>query len=748
MDHKIIFNISNSSTDIYNNSLTKFTNKLPEKLKTNEHEQWGIAIESIGLDFKKLNFSLPQNVKVPHIFFLSKKFNAESFKDITTFAENLDCFYFPNISYTNETLEDVLSKYNTKWGKILEIKIKSSPDKYNGKKYISFEDGPLVSSMHKVYIHEKIMQMFGFNTSTLEFSGSSFIKKEYHTYGTLFKNEPFFEFTFGSCVQMKLCKLPYYKQRSFLNIENDHQLNFPLPENAKVPHIFFLSKKFSARSFHQVTIFSEIEDCFYFPNNSYTIESFENELIKYNAKWGKILKIKINSSPNKYEGKKYISFEDGSLVNTMHKIYIHEKILQNFGFNTSSLELSDSNFVKKEYHTYGKLFQNEPLFEFSYKAVDFDNLDIRLCKLPYYEHRSFLNLNQQNLKDYDIILIKCNEIESQMYNDSYKKIIGYCVMNTNDSYVVHEFKTKEYFPISTSILSSISIEITDIHHNQLELLTGIPTFVKLHLSKMEKETKVIKVTSEKTSNHPNNTNNQFSVTLPYELNLRGRQWKVALASISFQPNFAVFDKEVVFKATYTIPVEGLKSQKVTFSPGYYTEQEVIDKINNEFYPVIERLRILKIIKENNKVSIAIGKYTFDGTYLLITISKDLLYFLGFDTGELQKSSDSEITFSRRHGETINFFSNVRLEGVAPPYILLYADFVEPSITGSVYSKILKIIPIKNSKNYTKYEFEHLEFFNTENSSLRTLNFEFRTHTGQLMNLAHNENIVMSLIFQK
>ena len=107
-----------------------------------------------------------------------------------------------------------------------------------------------------------------------------------------------------------------------------------------------------------------------------------------------------------------------------------------------------------------------------------------------------------------------------------------------------------------------------------------------------------------------------------------------------------------------------------------------------------------------------------------------------------------MTFKRSFRETIDFHSNVRTEGVAPPYLIVYADFLQPSIVGSRYSRILKILSVEKSVNYQKYEFEHLEFFKVETSMLERLSFEIRTHTGQLMSLINNDEIVMSLVFQK
>lgn len=583
MKERTIFCLSNASTEQYDNSLSKFTNIFPEKLLLAEHDQWEIALESIGVEFKKLNFIFPSNPNTPHFIFLKNKAgeeNISNFEELSEFPNDC-CYSFPKISYNYNAFKEALVSYNKLWGNYLVITETQKQSYLHGKRYITFQDGLLVKDIKKAYIHEKILAIFGFNPQLLSSSQSSHIKRINLSFQGKFANEPYFVLFVDKC-------------------EKEEKIGF--------------------------------------------------------------------------------------------------------------------------------------------------------CKHPYYKERTELPIAYKPITDYDLIHVNCDQIESHFQNSKYKKVLNYFVPKKDNSYLLANVKNKEYFPLASTVLSSLSIVLTDKSHNQLTLLPGVATFTKFHLRKMNQETKILRVTSEATPLHPDNTNNKFTVTLPQKLDLRGRQWKVALTSICFRPFFAVFSQPIIFNIIFTIPLDpsGPQSKTFTLPPGYYTKDYIVSRLNNFFFPSdTEANKFLRIFQNSNgKYSIAIGRYTYNGEHLILEISKELLYFFGYDSNELIQDDNLIMTFKRSFRETIDFHSNVRTEGVAPPYLIVYADFLQPSIVGSRYSRILKILSVEKSVNYQKYEFEHLEFFKVETSMLERLSFEIRTHTGQLMSLINNDEIVMSLVFQK
>ena len=94
-------------------------------------------------------------------------------------------------------------------------------------------------------------------------------------------------------------------------------------------------------------------------------------------------------------------------------------------------------------------------------------------------------------------------------------------------------------------------------------------------------------------------------------------------------------------------------------------------------------------------------------------------------------------------------NSFNIDYLKPQYMMLYADFIQPSIVGESYSKLLKIIQIPNNNaNYHTEEFQHQETHSLENTLIKTMHFEIRSHTGELINFADSKNIFLNLLFSK
>ena len=589
MSEKVLFCISNSSTDIFDNSITSFTNKFPQEIHLSETEKWEVSIESIGLDYRRLNFHLPKDINAPHVWFNFKKYNI---KDVS-------------------------------------------------------------------HIRPPVVDFLFFN----------------------------------------------------------------------------------------------------FPELTYNMQNFKNVLEAYNRKFQDFLKIELETDS---EGKYVISLKDGEKIDEVKEIYIHETIFQSFGFKTNEILKDSINHTEKRLVTmYQNYLKNEPYIVIKpIECEENENKNLGYCTHGYNKHREIFPLQVVEKIKHDIILIKSKDIESQIFNSSYEKTLGYIVLNYSDRnrFNVKTFKTKEHFPLVTTLLTTFNIFLTDINHNPLFLSPGTPTYVKLHLQKMERETKILKVTSESTQAHPNNTNNKFSILLPEKIFLPARDWKVALSSISLRPDFATFTTKNFILLVHVYRTQNgeydSRTVMMLLGPGNYTVENIIEQTNKKFFPEKEgEPKLLRMRKnDNNKVEIDIGNYpTYkDGTTLEVFITKNLLYFLGFDVNKILQEKKQAIKFTVQIGQrnAINFFHDVRSNGIVPPYLFLYTNFVQPSIVGSTFTKMLKIFSVENSSEFTKVEFEHLEFFKIEPSVLENLHFELRTHTGELVHLGHKEDIILSLILQR
>ena len=70
----------------------------------------------------------------------------------------------------------------------------------------------------------------------------------------------------------------------------------------------------------------------------------------------------------------------------------------------------------------------------------------------------------------------------------------------------------------------------------------------------------------------------------------------------------------------------------------------------------------------------------------------------------------------------------------PNFVLLYCNAIKPSLMGDGFHKVLKVIPISNTKSeaYKRIEFEHEEFLPLATSEIQYIDFELRSHTGSFI----------------
>lgn len=83
-------------------------------------------------------------------------------------------------------------------------------------------------------------------------------------------------------------------------------------------------------------------------------------------------------------------------------------------------------------------------------------------------------------------------------------------------------------------------------------------------------------------------------------------------------------------------------------------------------------------------------------------------------------------------------------------MMIYTDVIKPIIVGSTYSKLLRVIPIEHSENYDYkvQDFRHRENHELENTLLKTIHVEIRSHTGELINFAEGKQIHLNLLFSR
>lgn len=100
-------------------------------------------------------------------------------------------------------------------------------------------------------------------------------------------------------------------------------------------------------------------------------------------------------------------------------------------------------------------------------------------------------------------------------------------------------------------------------------------------------------------------------------------------------------------------------------------------------------------------------------------------------------------------EEQNEKSEFDVKELNPAWMFIYTDFVSPTIIGDKYSNLLKLIPYKKGvKSGGFYSFSSLDFFNVNKTSIRTIEFNIKTHSGSDFRYFNDGSVSMTLIFKK
>ena len=341
----------------------------------------------------------------------------------------------------------------------------------------------------------------------------------------------------------------------------------------------------------------------------------------------------------------------------------------------------------------------------------------------------------------EVIKIECSEICEQIYNNQLTKDLNvfFPLISENMVYYFHEFLVRQYVKLSNCDISKISITLKDENNKNLPITSGVASFVKLNFKKMpyNYESFNVGVTSHEgegcffTSNMPRT----------YYLD---SDWKVSLSSINFPNNFK--------------PLAHEKSSRIIFYGNNKKLREVKKlEIPNLMWTEITLIAMLnETMQEFAHFTVgALSIYTFTlKKKAIISLTSSVCSILGFDPKSdkdyFLKKSEGYVFFNPSNEDIeIPMNNSFNIDYLKPKYMMLYADFIQPSIVGESYSKLLKIIQIPNNNaNYHTDEFQHQETHSLENTLIKTMHFEIRSHTGELINFADSKNIFLNLLFSK
>jgi hypothetical protein len=351
-----------------------------------------------------------------------------------------------------------------------------------------------------------------------------------------------------------------------------------------------------------------------------------------------------------------------------------------------------------------------------------------------------------------IIKVRCDNIRDQIFGDQKSKdLMVFCPeIARSHKFFYHEFESKIYCVLENTLLNTVKFYLVDEYDEQLDLEIGIPTILKLDLIAMEKYKKSfnVRVTSEPQKNHERNTNNQFKTTLPQTLYLN-ENWRVALSSINL-PN--------VFNTFLT------DKQTIGYLYGTETNKFKIEyKLHNRSFTKEELLAEINFFFKNNARNIDIGEISeqktedFETKAVLkinsgaIVFTRELAEVLGYVGVDYKLDKRYFVSLSNDNGDITTYVMQkpVDVDLFKPSYFMLYSKLVQPTAVSGNFMNILKIFPVaQNEQKYVIQEFKHREYLQLNNSDIKEIEFELRSHSGDLIQFCSKttDTVILNLHF--
>ena len=387
-------------------------------------------------------------------------------------------------------------------------------------------------------------------------------------------------------------------------------------------------------------------------------------------------------------------------------------------------------------------------------------------------------LKRWNFKHPDLVRIQCDQIAEQMFNSELTKDLKiFCPSFENkEKYTIHQFESEEYSPISNSVLDKLSIKILNEKNENIELDYGVSTFIKLKFKKMNLHPDNFNV---RLSPNEHQSFNSFVIELPQPYYL-DCDWKVSLSSINYANIFRPLPFEDPYRTIWTASLGKTANKNNdlvshTIPNVMYSNSGLINELNKILISGNnERLSVEKLLKFNsingpplgvfkteefeeygeNKIKVSITVY--EHSYILIPIS--ICEILGFDP--INDVSDNVILSPSGYSVcflnniespvTINFSGFFDINRLRPEYLMIYTDIIEQTIVGNSFSKLIKIVPVyhESTDSYKNLEFKNKEFHSLENTLVKRIKFEIRSHSGDLINFMEGSKIFINLLFSK
>ena len=357
----------------------------------------------------------------------------------------------------------------------------------------------------------------------------------------------------------------------------------------------------------------------------------------------------------------------------------------------------------------------------------------------------------------EIIKVRSSIISSQILNNTHSKdLLCFCPdFKNTGTYYFKEFEQLQRIKLANTTLQDIDISLRDENDKKLQLLPGVPTYVKLKFDNVPIYNRSfnVRLTSNASEMFPKNRRQAFKVQLPNSLFFSSRRnWKVALTSISHPNLFNTFhgtdqERTLVYKN-----LEGVPIAKLTFENRIYTKEEIFTLLRDTFKkpssqpPNWDPDDYIHVnLNDAGKLTLqlmGVGRYDFSNLVLNVLGYETYNEYIEFSSYYVQHSPGDQESI------IINFDDGINVNYWQPDYLICYCNIVQPTVFGDEYRNILRTIPIPKENNdaYIIQEFKNKNYLPLSNTEMSEIEINLRSHDGKPIDFNGNENVIMNLEF--
>ena len=351
--------------------------------------------------------------------------------------------------------------------------------------------------------------------------------------------------------------------------------------------------------------------------------------------------------------------------------------------------------------------------------------------------------------------------------------------DTDPSFNHQEITKKEFFPLGSSHISNIDIQITDLDGTELKPPYSQPTLITLHFKKMPQEEYIVRFDSR---NDPNGSANEFFGQLPSSLLTNPNQkWEVSVNTLLYEGDFVqvppFFGEEQKLKADYMCEVgnhenenaipeeESTETEELEQDPNdmllrpapapdasmteveadaeapeeeepqptfilLQTQTELLGRklLNNraafgKFQTAMSKLKYMEKTTDRGQEKKLFAYVRKHNDIIRFEVKRDCTLYIPYAWAVILGSTqtpDQEgyVRVKMKKNEIFQFEHKMDFKAWLPHYVLLYTDFIDYSPFGSFFVPILKTIPLEVSETGKYYR----QFFEPKTDEYHPVTF--------------------------